>query len=109
MTRKTSKPAPSTPAKPVTKTRPPKRTAAVAPVAPEPESNVAPARDTKLARLLTLLARPKGASLDELTSALAWQAHSVRGALSGTVAKKLGHTLTREVVEGRGRVYRLVR
>lgn len=39
--------------------------------------------------------------------ATGWRAHSVRGAMSGALKKKLGLTIVSEVVEGRGRVYRI--
>jgi hypothetical protein len=47
-------------------------------------------RNTKTARLLALLKRPAGASLKALMKATGWQAHSVRGFLSGHLHKKLG-------------------
>ncbi len=37
-----------------------------------------------------------------------WQAHSVRGAISGALKKKLGLAVTSERVGDRGRVYRIV-
>ncbi|MBS0472434.1 MAG: DUF3489 domain-containing protein [Proteobacteria bacterium] len=40
--------------------------------------------------VLTLLRRKQGASLAEIQSATNWQAHSIRGFLSGTVKKRLG-------------------
>ena len=65
------------------------------------------ARDnTKLARLIALLRRRQGATIIELVAATGWQAHSVRGALSGTLKKKMGLAVTSEAAEG-GRIYRL--
>ena len=43
-----------------------------------------------------------------VTDATGWQAHSVRGAISGTLKKKHGMIISSEAVSGRGRVYRIV-
>ncbi len=52
--------------------------------------------------------QPKeGASIADLMKATGWQAHSVRGAISGNLKKKLGLGIISEKVEGRGRVYRI--
>ncbi len=70
---------------------------------------VPPARaGTKQALLIDLLQRKNGASIDELVKATGWQPHSVRGAISGALKKKLGLTVTSEPIEKRGRVYRIV-
>jgi hypothetical protein len=58
--------------------------------------------------LLDLLQRKRGATIAEAMKATGWQPHSVRGAISGTLKKKLGLAVTSEAVEGRGRVYRIV-
>jgi hypothetical protein len=44
---------------------------------------------SKAAKVLDLLRRPDGASLKELMKATGWLAHSVRGFLSGTIAKRM--------------------
>ncbi len=54
---------------------------------------------TKLDKVIALLARPKGASIDELCAATGWQAHSVRGAMAGALKKK-GHVITSEKHDG---------
>jgi hypothetical protein len=46
-----------------------------------------PRRDSKTARILELIRRPKGASLVEIMQATHWQAHSVRGFLSTATHK----------------------
>lgn len=62
---------------------------------------------TKLARVVDLLRTETGATLAEIVEATGWQAHSVRGAISGTLKKKHCLTVTSEKVDGRGRVYRI--
>ena len=51
-------------------------------------------RVTKRERMLTLLSRPEGASIQEMMHATGWQQHSVRGFLAGTLKRKLGFSLT---------------
>jgi len=57
--------------------------------------------------LLYLLRREDGATLDELMDASQWQAHSVRGFLSGTVKKKLGLLLISNLTSDGIRQYRI--
>jgi hypothetical protein len=49
---------------------------------------------SKTAQVLNMLKRPSGATLKELKNATSWQAHSVRGFLSGTLGKKMKLTVT---------------
>jgi Protein of unknown function (DUF3489) len=63
--------------------------------APKTAKKAAGARDgSKTATILDLLKRKDGATLKELMKVSGWQAHSVRGFLSGTVGKKLGLAVT---------------
>lgn len=57
--------------------------------------------------VLSLVRRECGASLAELVAATAWQAHSVRGFLSGTLRKKLGLVVRLVTNEEGTRVYRV--
>lgn len=60
----------------------------------------------KLGQVVALLRRPQGASIADMQAATGWQAHSVRGVLSGAVKKKLGLTLASEKA-GEVRIYRI--
>jgi hypothetical protein len=62
---------------------------------------------TKQDLLIHLLKRKSGASIAEIVTATGWQAHSVRGAISGTLKKKLGLMVSSERAADRGRVYRI--
>jgi len=65
-----------------------------------------PRSGTKTADLLNLMQRPQGATLAELMSATDWQAHSVRGFISGNLVRKRGLKVVARK-EKTGRVYRI--
>jgi hypothetical protein len=62
-------------------------------VAPAPNPSVAPARPSKKAAVIALLARPDGAAISDLIGVTGWQVHSVRAALTGL--RKEGKDLVR--------------
>jgi hypothetical protein len=64
---------------------------------------------TKASQIIKLLSRTNGASLDELMKVSDWQQHSLRGFLSGTVKKKLGHQLSSQQDKNGVRRYRIER
>ena len=66
-----------------------------------------PRAGTKQAMLIALLHAPEGATMEAIISATGWQAHTIRGAMSGALGKKLRLVVTSAKEEGRGRVYRL--
>ena len=66
-------------------------------------------RQTKQQIMIDLLRRPEGAGIEEITAATGWQSHTVRGAMSGPLKKKLGLDITSKKTEERGRVYRIER
>ncbi len=62
---------------------------------------------TKQALLIEMLEAPDGATIAEIAAATNWQPHTVRGAMSGALKKRLGLTITSKNVEGRGRTYKI--
>ena len=64
--------------------------------------------DTKLAALVMALRRPQGATSLQLMLATGWQPHSVRGAISGMLRKKLGLNVVLAHNDSGERVYRVV-
>ena len=62
-------------------------------IAPEQSPPAAPARPSKKAAVIALLARPEGAAISDLIGLTGWQVHSVRAALTGL--RKEGKDLVR--------------
>jgi Protein of unknown function (DUF3489) len=67
-----------------------------------------PRAESKGAKILNMIGRPKGATLAEIIKATDWQAHSVRGFLS-TAAKKHGLKIESTKTEAGDRVYKVIR
>jgi predicted ArsR family transcriptional regulator len=63
--------------------------------------------DSKQAKLIELLRRPDGATIDEIVKKFEWQPHTVRGAIAGALKKRLGLDVRSEKIEGAGRTYRI--
>ncbi|TAL81646.1 MAG: DUF3489 domain-containing protein [Beijerinckiaceae bacterium] len=64
------------------------------------------ARVTKKSKIIALLQRPEGASLEALIAATGWLPHTTRAALTGL--RKSGYEIERRQEEGRGSIYRIV-
>ena len=62
---------------------------------------------SKKAIVLDMLKRPDGATLAEIQSATNWQAHSVRGFISGSLTKKMGLTVESSKRDDGQRLYRV--
>lgn len=76
--------------------------------APPPSEKKPKGASSKHGTLIALLSRPVGANMAEMMKVTGWQAHSVRGAISGALRKKQGFIVVREALEDRGSVYRIV-
>ena len=88
--------------KPESKAEPKPKTAKKTPKAAKtPRSAKVGKGDT----IIELMRRKGGATLAEMQKASDWQAHSVRGFLSGVVRKKMGLTVTSMKPEGGERIY----
>jgi Protein of unknown function (DUF3489) len=66
----------------------------------------APPRKGKIVGLVEMLRQPGGTTVEAMMVATGWQAHSVRGAMSGAIKKGLGLAIVSEKTET-GRIYRL--
>jgi len=62
---------------------------------------------SKKAIVLDMLKRPDGATLADIMSATDWQAHSVRGFISGSLGKKMGLTVESFKRQDGTRAYKL--
>jgi Protein of unknown function (DUF3489) len=77
-----------------------------APAALGPKA-VTPRQGSKLAEVIVLLNRNKGASIEELIAATGWQAHSTRAALTGL--RQRGYGIERQRGgKGEASIYRIV-
>ena len=77
--------------------------------AAEAEEAAAPRAGSKTETILGLLRRAKGTTLAEIMEASSWQAHSVRGFISGTLGKKMGLTVKSEKRDDGTRVYSIAK
>jgi hypothetical protein len=64
----------------------------------ERSASPSPREPSKTQKVLSLLKRPGGATLDELVETTGWRPHSSRAALTGL--KKKGHEIQRTKVDG---------
>jgi hypothetical protein len=84
----------------------------------QPTAKPTPRAGTKQAQMIEMLKRPKCATVEQIAAATDWQHHTIRGAISGALKKKLGLTVeatrSREVgpnrtgAKGSSTVYRIV-
>jgi hypothetical protein len=76
------------------------------PLAVRPRRRAGTRPDSKQARMIAMLTRPEGATVEQIMHETGWLAHTCRGAMAGALKKKLGLTITSEKVDG-ARVYRI--
>lgn len=78
---------------------------AAKPIAPK-DADIKP--ESKIDTVIAMLRARSGASIEQLTKATGWQGHSVRGAISGQLKKKLGLNVLSEKLDGT-RLYRIAK
>jgi hypothetical protein len=76
---------------------------------PKAATKKAPAKpvQSKQERLVAMLRQPGGATVAQMAKAFGWEPHTVRGAISGTLKKKLGLKIASAKPAEGERVYRI--
>jgi hypothetical protein len=64
-------------------------------------------QNSKQAQVIAMLRRPEGATVRQICELTGWQNHTVRGALSGALKRKLRLTITSSKSDQGERVYRI--
>jgi hypothetical protein len=85
-----------------------KATGELEPPARDTSSTRSPTPASKIDTVITMLRSKGGVTIDEVVKATGWQAHSVRGAISGQLKKKLGLNVLSEKIDGT-RLYRIAK
>ena len=85
------------------KRRPSKRSAPITMAAP-----TVPVGTSKQARLIALLSSAAGASIAQMIALTGWQAHTVRGTISGVLRKRLGLNVACAAGDSGVSVYRIL-
>jgi len=67
-----------------------------------------PVGTSKQARLISMLKASSGATLEQMMNLTGWQAHTVRGAISGVLRKRLGLNVVCNAAGSEVRRYRIV-
>jgi hypothetical protein len=62
---------------------------------------------TKLAAIIDAMRQPGGATIAQMMAGTGWQAHTVRGAISGMIRKRLGYAVVTEKGTDGQRAYRI--
>ncbi len=82
------------------------KTAGALPLVPPTPSE--PVGTSKQARLVSMLNATSGATLEQMMNLTGWQAHTVRGAISGVLRKRLGLNVVCDAAGSEVRRYRIV-
>ncbi len=100
-------PAKSNPTQPLAKATKPGLQITVAPVSASTTQPVP--NNSKQSLLIACLRSTSGSTIEEMMMLTGWQAHSLRGVISGALRKRLGlNVVTSPSVNGQPRVYRIV-
>lgn len=91
--------------KPIKSKKPPAPQKAKA-AKPSPQAK-AEGGETKLDKIINLLSRKEGATIQDLIDDTGWQSHTVRSALSYALAKKRGYKIASSKENDGKRIYKI--
>ncbi len=74
----------------------------------EPHTDDSVRPSGKLDRLINLLSKPSGATIDQMSHVTGWQPHTIRGAMAGPLKRKRGLNVVSEKNDGGKRIYRVL-
>jgi hypothetical protein len=69
--------------------------------------DVAPERETKRLKVINLLSRPEGATVEQMMAETGWKGHTVRGFMSGALKKSGIQVVAQRPLGCRTCVYRI--
>jgi hypothetical protein len=67
----------------------------IAPATDKKKTTTKLRQGTKQAKVIEMLKRPEGATIDQIAEETAWKNHTIRGFFAGTIKKKFGLELTK--------------
>ena len=68
----------------------------------------APKKETKISKVVSLLSRDNGASMQDLIDATQWQKHTIRATISRVISKDMGLKVETSMGDDKTRLYKIL-